>query len=48
MRIGVFSQAASLNTATLEDVVAEAKAFEAQGFAFLAYPSIFGFPLGQV
>ena len=33
MRIGVFSRAASVSTATLDDVVAEAKTFEAQGFA---------------
>jgi F420-dependent oxidoreductase-like protein len=43
MRIGVFSRAAALPTATLEDVVAEAKALEAQGFAFITYPHVFGF-----
>lgn len=43
MRIGVFSQAAPRSSATLEDVVAEALALEAQGFAFISYPHIFGF-----
>jgi 5,10-methylenetetrahydromethanopterin reductase len=43
MRIGIFSQAASLPTATLDDVVSEAKTVESQGFSFLTYPNIFGF-----
>ncbi len=43
MRIGVFSRASSFPTSTLEDVVAEARQLEAQGFAFILYPHVFGF-----
>ena len=43
MRIGVFSQAAAEPGASVKDVVAEAQAFEAEGFDFISYPHIFGF-----
>ncbi len=42
MRIGVFSQAAVHPKATLENILAEARALEAQGFAFINYPHVFG------
>jgi 5,10-methylenetetrahydromethanopterin reductase len=43
MRIGVFSQAASLPDSTVKDVIAEARSLEAEGFDFISYPHIFGF-----
>ncbi len=43
MRIGLFSQTSLLPTATLEDVVGEARAIEADGFDFISYPNVFGF-----
>jgi 5,10-methylenetetrahydromethanopterin reductase len=41
MRIGYVSGAAGLGTTTLDDIVAEVKRVEADGFAFYAVPSIF-------
>jgi len=42
MRIGVFSQAAAEPGATVANVIAEAREFEAEGFDFISYPQIFG------
>jgi F420-dependent oxidoreductase-like protein len=42
VRIGLFSKAAIRNDATLDAVVAEAQAFERQGFDFISYPNVFG------
>ena len=41
MRIGFVSAIAALPTTTLDDVVAEARGVEADGFAFYSVPSIF-------
>jgi 5,10-methylenetetrahydromethanopterin reductase len=42
LRIGLFSKAAIRRNATLDDVVAEARAFESEGFDFISYPNVFG------
>ena len=41
MRIGFVSAAAGEPTTTLDDIVAETKRVEADGFAFYSVPSIF-------
>ena len=43
MRIGTTSGAIANPNATLDDLVAEVKGFEEQGFAFVSVPNIFGF-----
>jgi F420-dependent oxidoreductase-like protein len=43
MKIGIGSQVIGNPSATLDDLVAEVKAAEADGFAFFSLPNIFGF-----
>ena len=43
MRIGVFSPAALLPDASLDDLVAEGRDYEQRGFAFLSLPHVFRF-----
>jgi F420-dependent oxidoreductase-like protein len=43
MKIGIGSQLVGSPTATLDDLVGEVKAAEADGFAFFSLPNIFGF-----
>ena len=41
MKIGYVSAAAGMPSTTLDDIVAEVRRVEAQGFAFFVVPSIF-------